>query len=179
MTKEEVDLILHPLRYRLLQTLQGKQLTTQQIAEEMHGYPVSSIYRHLKTLLDAGLVQIVETRKVKGVDEKVYTSGERLTVTEDEFSQYSRDDHQRYFASFLSYLLRRFSDYVSEDIDLDMLADQTGFTEMMFYATQADLDQLGATLNQELIRLSAQEKTPQRQRQLFSVITFPVERKEK
>lgn len=179
MTKEEVDLILHPLRYRLLQTLQGKRLTTQQIAQEVRGYPVSSIYRHLKTLLDAGMVQIVETRKVKGVEEKVYTSGEVVKMAGKEYSEYSRDDHQRYFASFVSYLLRRFTDYVSEDTELDMLADRTGFTEMLFYATQAELDELGAALNKALVSLAAHEKTPERQRQLFSVITFPVERKEK
>jgi len=179
VTKEEVDLILHPLRYRLLQTLLGKRLTTQQIAQEIHGYPLSSIYRHLKTLLDAGLVQIVETRKVKGVEEKVYTAGEMQLLSGEEFSEYSREDHQRYFAAFLSYLLRRFSDYVSGDAEPDMPAERAGFTEQLFYATPEELDRLGSALRLALEPLLGQEKTPQRQRQLFSVITFPVERKEK
>lgn len=179
MTKVETDLILHPLRFRLLQSLLGKQLTTRQIAEDMPGIPVSSIYRHLKTLLDAGLVQVVETNRIKGTEEKIYTVGELPTVAEEDLSGNGGKDRQRYFAAYMSYLLKRFSDFIATDGLQKMEIERAGFTETLFYATPNELDELAVKLNSALQPLLLQEKTSQRQRQLFSVITFPIERKGK
>lgn len=178
MSKPEADLILHPVRYRILQTLLGRQLNTQQIAEENPTVPLSSVYRHLKTLLDAGMVQVADTRLVKGIEEKIYTVGEVPLVTKEDFSAYSKEDHQRFFAAYLSSLLRGFSDYLfaREQIDLDR--ERIGFTDAVFYATPQELDALGEALAKALEPLRKNPPAPDRQRQMFSIITFPIDTKE-
>lgn len=178
MVNIENDLILHPLRYRLLHMLLGKRLTTRQIARDLPGVPVSSIYRHLKILLDAGMVQVIETRRVKGIDEKVYTVGELPNIKEEDVANVSQRDWQRYFASYLSYLMKGFSDYLADKDSENIRIENAGFTDDMFYATTEELEDFARMLNAELNKLKQNEKNPQRQRQLFSVITFPLERKD-
>ena len=67
MTHQKLDLVFHPVRLRLLQVLSNSHLTTQEIADLLPSIPKSSIYRHLKLLLDEGLVRVTDTRPVKGI----------------------------------------------------------------------------------------------------------------
>jgi DNA-binding transcriptional ArsR family regulator len=179
MAKGEADLILHPQRYRILQTLLGRQMSTQQIADHMPDIPQSSIYRHLKTLLEAGLVQVAETNRIKGIEEKTYTVGEIPTIRGDELSHYTRAEHQRFFGAYLSYLLKGFSEFIQAVEVVDLQAERAGFSENVFYATTQELDELLEKIKSALQPLHENGKKPERQRQMFSVITFPIERKEK
>ena len=178
MSRPEADLILHPVRYRILQTLLGRELNTRQIAEEIPSTPLSSLYRHLKTLLEAGLVQVVETNMINGIEEKIYTVGEVPLVNKEDFSQYTRAEHQRFFASYLASLLKGFSDYLSSREKVDLDKERIGFTDAIFYATPEELDRIGEVLLQTLEPLRKNKPSENRQRQIFSVITFPIEKKE-
>src|SRR4051794_14401118 len=111
MPTPKVELVLHPQRIRILQVLTDGPLTTQEIADRLPDLAKSSIYRHLKTLLDGGLVQVAETRPVKGVEEKVYQVVGRLDLTPEDMASLTPDDHLRYFAAFLGSLLHNFEDY--------------------------------------------------------------------
>ena len=49
-----LDLFLHPVRLRILVALGVLERTTRELAASLDDIPVSSLYRHLQTLLDAG-----------------------------------------------------------------------------------------------------------------------------
>jgi DNA-binding transcriptional ArsR family regulator len=178
LSRPEADLILHPVRYRILQTLLGRELNTQQIAKEIPSTPISSLYRHLKTLLEAGLVQVVETNLINGIEEKIYTVGEVPSVSKEDFSQYTSEEHRRFFAAYLSSLLRGFSDYLSSREKIDLDEERVGFTDAVFYATTQELDRVGEVLMKSLEPLRKNKPSENRQRQMFSIITFPIEKKE-
>ncbi|MCP4428431.1 MAG: helix-turn-helix domain-containing protein, partial [Chloroflexi bacterium] len=84
MGLRKADLIIHPIRFRILQTLAAETLTTQEIAERLPGTPKSSIYRHLKTLLAGEAITVAETRSVKGIQEKVYRLAQRPYLGPDD-----------------------------------------------------------------------------------------------
>ena len=67
---KKADLIIHPVRLRIMQALTNQTLTTQEITDELGDVPKSSVYRHLKMLLDGGLIAVAETNLVKGIGEK-------------------------------------------------------------------------------------------------------------
>src|SRR5438132_1142815 len=110
MPPPKAELILHPQRIRILQALIGRNLTTQEIADRLADLPKSSIYRHLKTLLDGGLVTVTATRPVKGVEEKVYQLTRRIDLGPEDMADLTADDHLRYFAAFLGSLLHGFEE---------------------------------------------------------------------
>ncbi|MGW3148327.1 MULTISPECIES: ArsR/SmtB family transcription factor [Streptomyces] len=74
--------LAHPLRQRLLFALTHRSATISQLAVRL-GVAKGSVGHHLKVLREAGLVRIVETRRVRGGTEQYYRRvGLRLRVAE-------------------------------------------------------------------------------------------------
>jgi DNA-binding transcriptional ArsR family regulator len=71
----ETDQQLHAVgslaRHRVLRVLRDGPATVTQIAEQL-GIAKGSSHYHVKVLAKAGLIHIVETRKVRGVEELYY-----------------------------------------------------------------------------------------------------------
>jgi hypothetical protein len=122
-------------------------------------------------------VQVVETNMVKGIEEKVYQLAPGIRVDREDMQAYSIEDQKRLFSAYLSGLLNGFSDYLHSSEDINLLEDHAGFTDITFYASTEELDALGAGLNTLLAPYKENKPAEGRQRQLFTVITFPIERK--
>ena len=57
-------IVMNPVRIRIAQYLiLHEQGTTAQIGEELSDVPKASLYRHMKMLEDAGLIQVVQENK--------------------------------------------------------------------------------------------------------------------
>ncbi|MFF2951582.1 helix-turn-helix domain-containing protein [Kitasatospora sp. NPDC057965] len=70
----------HPLRQRLLLALGGQPATAAELAAALDSRK-STVAHHLKVLQEAGVVRIVETRKVRGGSEHLYRrTARRITV---------------------------------------------------------------------------------------------------
>ena len=60
-----VDLLLHPVRLRIVQAFLGdRALTTAQLAAELSDVPTGSLYRHVALLTKAGVLHVVAERRV-------------------------------------------------------------------------------------------------------------------
>lgn len=68
------DLLNHPVRLRIVQLLYGRQLTTTQIARVLQDVPRPSLYRHISKLLQGGVIEVVATHLVKGIEERTLTA---------------------------------------------------------------------------------------------------------
>ena len=67
------DLLLHPVRLRIVKAFLGERaLTTSQLAEELKDVPSGSLYRHVALLVKAGVLQVVAERRVRGAVERTY-----------------------------------------------------------------------------------------------------------
>ncbi|MDO5844174.1 MAG: helix-turn-helix domain-containing protein [Methanocorpusculum sp.] len=72
--KDLTDVIMNPVRQRISQYLiLNKTGTVNEIANELSDVPRPSIYRHVKRLLDAELIEVVEEKQIRGVVEKTYS----------------------------------------------------------------------------------------------------------
>jgi DNA-binding transcriptional ArsR family regulator len=162
----------------ILQTLAGQQLTTQEISEALPSVPKSSIYRHLKSLYDGGMVEVAETRPVKGLQEKVYRLSQAPYLGPEDMSGLNKEEHLRYFASYLATLLQGFADYLEASKMLDLLADRVGYTEAKIYANTEDLDQFGKDLNQLLAPLLKNKSGKDRHRHKIAFVSYPVHHEE-
>lgn len=72
----------HPIRQRLLFSLGQQPATTSQLAAAL-GVAKGSVGHHLKTLREAGLVRVVETRQVRGGTEQYYQRTARRMDLDD------------------------------------------------------------------------------------------------
>jgi hypothetical protein len=111
------DLLLHPVRLRVVKTFLGdRALTTAQIAAELDDVPIGSLYRQIATLTRAGVLQVVAERRVRGTVEKTYTL--RMLAAQiqaDEVQAMSIDDHARAFMAYVAGLLGDFDRYLTHD----------------------------------------------------------------
>ena len=117
MTQTNVDVILHPIRLRILLTLAGRRLTAQDLAQALPQVPQATLYRHIRHLMDADLLSIDETRSVRGgVVENVYTlKQEDARLTAEDVASLSREDHLRFFTIFFTSVLQDFERYLQQE----------------------------------------------------------------
>src|SRR5690242_9824963 len=102
------ELIVHPVRLRIVEAVAGHSMTSQQIAERLPDVPQATLYRQIKILLEGGILQVAEERQVHGIVEKTYTMPEEAGhLTREEFAAISPADHSRYFAILLGVLTNR------------------------------------------------------------------------
>lgn len=71
--KKFAEVIMNPVRQRIAQYLMVHEKgTAGEIGAELSDVPTASLYRHLKVLLEADCISVVEERKVRGTVEKTY-----------------------------------------------------------------------------------------------------------
>jgi DNA-binding transcriptional ArsR family regulator len=169
-----VDLILHPVRMRLLITLARRELTARQLSQLLPDVPQATLYHHLGILTKAGLLSVVSERPVRGTMEKIYTVAvDDASLRPDDLANASREDHLRFFTMFVSTLLSDFSRYLQQDKPIDLFADRVSYGETPFYLSDDELAQASRALNQALSPFLDNQPAPDRQRRLFAFVTFP------
>ena len=73
MKKNPMEVILNPTRQRIIQYLViHGQGSTGEIRQGMPDIPPASLYRHVKTLLEARLLEVVKEERIRGVIERSY-----------------------------------------------------------------------------------------------------------
>ena len=170
----KIELIIHPVRFQILRAIGQEALTTQEIADRLPDTPKSSIYRHLKLLLDHNLIVVAETRLVNGIQEKTYRLDQPARLGTEDVADLSVDDHVRFFTTYAVTLVQDYADYVTQNAPIDMLVDRTGYTEAIFYATTAELDAFSAAFNEALLKLMGNEPGNGRSRRKLAIVSQPL-----
>jgi DNA-binding transcriptional ArsR family regulator len=73
----QVKAIGHPLRTTILSLLHERAATVTELATALDR-PKSTVAHHVKVLAEAGLVQVVRTRRVRAIDERFYGRTARM-----------------------------------------------------------------------------------------------------
>jgi DNA-binding transcriptional ArsR family regulator len=84
---ETLKALSDPLRLSILQTMsaaEGRAWTAKELAREL-GEPQTKLYRHLKHLEEASLIQVAETRVVSGIVEQRYVAAQRRIQLSSDF----------------------------------------------------------------------------------------------
>lgn len=165
-------MILHPVRMRIISTLSGRQLTTQQIGAALPEVAQATLYRHLSRLVKAEVVTIVVQRPVRGVLEKVYALSEDSTSVQLDARGMGREDWERGFAAFTASLLGQFTAYLRQK-GADPVSDGVSFRTGALYLSDAELAQLRADLQAALAPLLDYPPSLARRRRLLSIVFVP------
>jgi DNA-binding transcriptional ArsR family regulator len=173
MAQTKVDVILHPIRLRILLTLAGRRLTAQDLAQALPDVPQATLYRHIHQLVDADLLSIDETRSVRGgVVEKVYTlEQEDVRLTAEDVADLRREDHLRYFTIFFTSVLRDFERYLQqEQIDV---AREVRYHQVPLYLSDDEFQEMIHALTTIIQAHQNNQPEPSRRRRLLTSIIMP------
>jgi DNA-binding transcriptional ArsR family regulator len=180
MNESKADIILHPVRMRIVQTLVSKRkLTVQQIGEQLPDIPIATLYRHLKKLADAKMIQVVEENRVRGTVEKVYALPDtNVSLSEEELRNAGAEEHMDFFMKFMATVLDDFERYLSQE-DFDLIKDGAGYRQVSFYANDEEYLELIGSINAGLMKLLGNEDDGIRsKRTLTTIVTAEKSKKQ-
>lgn len=139
------EVVMHPVRLRVVQQLGERQLTTTQLCEAMPDVAQATLYRHVGALVEAGVLAVVHERRIRGTVERTYALGERMAHVYHAELQTMSDAALR--SAFLTYV-----GHVAENFDRFLAAgeptmrDYLGFGQMQLHVTTEDLATIQAGL---------------------------------
>jgi len=174
--KKRADLVIHPVRLRLISLLNGRHLTARELAAQMPEVPQATLYRHLSRLEKAGLIRVAESRPVRGTLEKIYTLGdaEGARFSEEDIREFTREDHERYFSAFIAGLYSGFTGMMEKAADQPELLGQMGYHTSPIILDPEQLPDLQRDLMEVLDRYTAlQEQKPESRRFYLSTVFLP------
>lgn len=186
--------LTHPIRLRVVLTLVGgRQLTTIQIAEELPDVPPASLYRHIAVLVDAGVLDVVAERRVRGAVERTFAlrPGGGL-FGPDEAAQMTAADKSAAFGVFAAGLIAAYDAHLADPDADGPLADAdwhsidwpdsgsdageaakevAGYRAMALYLDVEDLTEMAAAIKAAVAPYLAPAEG--KQRVLFSTVFIP------
>jgi hypothetical protein len=78
MPLQNLLVINYPAQTCIFQALNGVEPSINQLARALPDIPKSSLYGHVRKMLDAGILQIARVRYVNGIEECFYSAVEGL-----------------------------------------------------------------------------------------------------
>ena len=173
---KSAELLLHPVRLRVIGAFLGdRKLTTADLRAELPDVPPTSLYRHLGYLIDAGVLDVVAERRVRGTVERTYVLRGALPVSPvspDDLASWTPDDHRRAFYGYVAALLADFDRYLDQE-HIDLRRDGAGYRMAGMWMTDEELNELTWGFLSLLQPYMANPATPDRRRRILRTIVLP------
>jgi DNA-binding transcriptional ArsR family regulator len=167
------DLLLNPARMRIVLAMVGREMTAQQLAAELPDVPQATLYRHINTLAQAGILEVVHERRVRNTLEKFYAlRSTDLTIKPEELAGASPQEHISLFTHFLGLLLGYFARYACQG-SIDFARDFSGYRLVPLNLSQDEMQRFAASFNEALLPFIHNELTPERQRRILATVFLP------
>lgn len=171
---KKAEVILHPVRMRILQALvRGERMTAQQLQERLGDVPQATLYRHLKRMLEAGVLAIAEEIPNRGTLEKVYMlPANAARLTSEDIQQATPDDHLTFFMNYLAHLLGEYARYVHHP-GSEVVRDGVSYRQYAAYLSDEENLELINKIRELIMKAMENEPNNDRRRRLLSFIDFP------
>ncbi|WIX98669.1 helix-turn-helix domain-containing protein [Amycolatopsis mongoliensis] len=171
-----LDLLLHPVRLRILRTfLDGHPATTTQLRERLPDIPHATMYRHVAALAAAGVLEVLDEKRIRGTVERRYRlSWSQAELTPADRAAMTTEDHRKTFTAFVGGLLADFDQYLTHD-PADPTADGVTYQQAALWLTDAEMAELLATIREAVTTRLGQEPGSGRTRRMISLVTMPAE----
>ncbi len=162
------------MRLRIVQAfLAERPLTTSQLAAELDDVPAGSLYRHVAMLTNAGVLQVVAERRVRGAVERTYMLRLHAAQIEPgEVAAMTPDQHAHAFTAFVAGLLADFDRYLAAG-NPDPRRDRAGYRMAALWLTDSEFDDFIKDLLAVIGPRLANPPGKRRRRRLFAGVTLP------
>jgi DNA-binding transcriptional ArsR family regulator len=174
MSMASADLLLHPLRLRIVQTFLGnRQLTTGQLLAEIEGVPPATLYRQVATLAKAGVLSVVGERQIRGTVERTYTlSVQDAQLTDEDLASMTPEDHRHALMAFLAGLLADMDRYIDSG-DVDLTRDGAGYRTIGLWLTRDELTAMVTEIGAAVQARAGNQAAPGRTRRMLTTVLIP------
>ncbi|TWP53884.1 helix-turn-helix domain-containing protein [Lentzea tibetensis] len=168
------DLLLHPVRMRILQALfDADPLTTSQLRDRLPDIAPATMYRHIAVLAEAGVLEVVDEKRVRGTVERSYrVRDEEVVIDPAARAAMTREDHQRAFTTFTASLMGDFDRYLARE-GADPTADGVVYRQAAVWLNEEEFTALVEEIETAVTARVGNDRNDGRVRRLFSLVVVP------
>ncbi|MGW3347535.1 helix-turn-helix domain-containing protein [Nonomuraea rubra] len=173
---DTLELILHPIRLRIMWALSGGRIrTTSELCESLPDVPKTTLYRHVGLLADAGLLEVAGEQRVRGVVERHYRLRQGAAdIDLDTARAMTLEDHRHGFAAAMAALLAEFNAYLDRPA-ADPEADRVGYRQGTLWLSPEEMEEVAIELRDVLRARAGNGPGAGRVPYVLSAIFFPTE----
>lgn len=173
MNAKTSEILLHPVRLRVVLAFGPEELTTTDLGDRLPDIAPATLYRQVAVLTDAGLLEVVDERRVRGGVERTYSLvPAAIQVSPDDLASMSSDDHLRGFLAFIGSLVGSLATYLEAD-GSDPSGDGFSYRQAAVWATPSERTRMAKEMRAVMAPYLAMEPTPARDRLLLNAILIP------
>lgn len=164
--------LLHPIRTRIVFVLQDRQLNAARIARILGDVPLTTLYRHINLLLDAGVITIAKETRIHGTVEREFKLVESATYIDAERDKPTAEDVVGLVNALTGIVREGFNRYVQQ-APMPPPAGEVSFLVKSLYLTAEEQAGLRQYI-MELMRSPERWKpAPGRDRRLIGYFAVP------
>lgn len=165
--KEIAEVVLNPIRMRIIQELSTSQtLLTTELCQRLSDIPRTSMYRHIKILIENNIITVVSEKKIRGSFERT------LALNVKELQQ--GNTLERASETALYFLLSKYAQlhtyFTSEQANPGR--DKIFLNTTVLMANDTEFDQFLSELQELLLRYSFKDAEGRKARDI-SIISAP------
>jgi hypothetical protein len=170
------ELLLHPIRLRIVQSFLGERaLTTAQLRSELPDVPAASLYRHVARLVTAGVLSVVAENRVRGAVERTYvmrTAAARISA--DEVATMTPEQHLQAFLMFVAGLIGDAERYLARP-HIDPMEDGATYNLAALWLHDAELLEFSRDLAAAVQPWLAKPPGAGRTRRILATVLLPAD----
>lgn len=175
MPTERADVLLHPIRLRIVMTIGGAEMTTADLARMLTDVPQATLYRHIATLHEAGILEIVSETQHRGGVEKTYRLVESAaSLGPEDAAKMTSEEHLAGLTTFVGAVVEATARYLHSE-DAKPGTDVFGYRQVPVWLTDREAVAMVEALGRALAPFLENEPDGRR-RILFNTILVPEHR---
>ena len=160
MDTRRSDILLHPVRLRIVLAAAGDEVTTTDIARRLPDISQATLYRHVAKLADAGILEVADERQARGAVERTYrVNAAHSSINAGDAGDMSAEEHLQALTTFMGIVVEA--------------TDGVSFRQARLWLTDGELEGLVTDVTDALAPYLDVEKTPERRPRLLSTILMP------
>ena len=179
MPSSKTDLILHPVRLRIITATTTDRVTAKDLAQALPDVPQTTLYRHINALVEGGMLEVVDEIPQRGTVERVYSLAAPPSLQPEDLRGLSKEDYQRTFTIVMTSLLNEaisYLDQVPVDEEFDLLGAGFNYNQITLKLTDEEYQAMNQQILEIMLAASQNEASDDRKRRIFSFLFIPVER---
>lgn len=173
MATSKADLLLHPVRLRIVLEASTGPLTASDLARRLPDIAQATLYRHIATLADEGVLEVVAERRVRGGVERTFRLvADTAGLGPVDAASLTPDEYLTGFVTFVAGLVTAFERYIrSPGAALD--TDPVGYRQTALHLTDEEMHSLLKELGEVLRPYATRDAAPDRRTVRLSVAVVP------
>lgn len=171
------ELLLHPIRLRIISAMTGDRVTAKELAKALPDVPQTTLYRHINALVDGEVLQVVDEIPQRGTVERVFGFKVPPSLSPEDLRGLSKAEYQQTFTLILSALMQEAMNSLNnlpDDEEIDLLGAGYQFSQVQLNLDDEDYEKLNRDILELMMAAMRKKPSEDTRRRIFSYMFIPV-----